>query len=65
MKHFYPTLNDKMAITDKIKIILTLELRRCRFRHQDFFGLLYLQIFALQGVDFFRFFLKFITTNHP
>ena len=39
--------------TQKDFRILTLELRRCRFRQQDFFVLLYLQIFALQGVNFF------------
>ena len=49
---YHSTLDSKHKIFAKIQP-LTLELRRCRFRHQDFFILLYLQIFALQGVNFF------------
>ena len=46
-------VNNELHIKRWILSSLTLELRRCRFRHQDFFILFYLQIFASQGVNFF------------
>ena len=47
------TSSGRFTALNKSLLWLTLELRRCRFRHQHFFILLYLQIFALQGVNFF------------